>query len=152
MPWPDPPEGLIFPPFAYIPGKNSRHPENFFEDIKASVTRDICPSDLQDTAAFKAGLAYLDAGYFWECHEVLEAVWMRTEDPSPEREMVQALIQLANAKLKLLMDKPRAALRLCDMVVAHLARCHPRDGVLGLGIDCVARRTEIARTDAIRAL
>lgn len=147
MPWPNSPDGLVFPPFAHIPGKNSRHPEDWFDRIKASVTPDISPTDLHHTLAFKTGLVYLDAGYFWECHEVLEAVWMATRDPSVERELVQALIQLANAKLKLLMDRPRAARRLCDMVDAHLASCDDCKVVLGLGIDNVLLRTKAVRAE-----
>jgi uncharacterized protein len=119
---PEAPGGIPMPPHAYVPGRNARHPEDWFDAIKAGVTPDLSAAALADTAAWRAGLAYLDAGYFWECHEVLEAVWMQTPDPSPEREMVQAVIQLANARLKLRMDRPRATLRLCAMVEGHLAR------------------------------
>ncbi|MGB3246496.1 MAG: DUF309 domain-containing protein [Sulfitobacter sp.] len=120
------------PPYPYVPGKNVRHPEDWFDEIKSSVTGDLRPEDLDETAAWKAGRAYFDAGFFWECHEVLEAVWMQTPQGTPEREMAQALIQLANARLKLRMDKPRAVLRLCDMVAAHLEKCPQDRPVLGL--------------------
>ncbi|MGZ2259187.1 DUF309 domain-containing protein [Roseobacter sp. A03A-229] len=122
------------PPYAFIPGQTARHPETWFDEIKASVKAGMAPDDLQQTAAFQTGLAYLGAGYFWECHEVLEAVWMQTTDPSPEREVVQALIQLANARLKLAMLRPKAAHRLCEMVEAHLLRCEGDAAVLGLRI------------------
>lgn len=72
---------------------------------------------------------------------------MATRDPSVERELVQALIQLANAKLKLLMDRPRAARRLCDMVDAHLARCNDCKVVLGLGLDSILFRTKVVRVE-----
>jgi len=120
------------PPHAYVPGQNARHPEGWFDDIKASVTTDLPVDLLHLTEAWQAGLAYLDAGYFWECHEVLEAVWMQTPLNTPEREMTQAVIQLANARLKLRMDKPRAVRRLCDMVMVHLDRCPDGVAVLGL--------------------
>ncbi|WP_299854594.1 DUF309 domain-containing protein [uncultured Roseobacter sp.] len=148
MPWPNLPPGIRLPPHVYVPGKNARHPEDWFDLIKASVTPDIPSAELHRTTAFQTGLAYLQAGYFWECHEVLEAVWMQTSDPSPEREMVQALIQLANARLKLLMGKPRAARRLCDMVQAHLTRCDQHKVVLGMGIEEVRARLAAVRADA----
>ena len=94
-----------FPDHVYVPGASARHPEGWFDALKVDTP-----------TALKAGLVYFEAGYFWECHEVLEAVWMEAEDPSAERDMVQAIIQLANARLKLLMKRPRAADRLCDLV------------------------------------
>lgn len=120
------------PPHAYVPGQNARHPEDWFDTIKATVTSDIPTARMHETAAWIAGRAYFDAGYYWECHEVLEAVWMQTPDGTAEREMVQALIQLANARLKLRMNRPRATIRLCGMVDAHLARCAGSDMILGL--------------------
>lgn len=123
---------IEMPPHAYIPGQTARHPEDWFDQIKETVSADIPPDRLHQTSAWKSGLAYLEAGYFWECHEVLEAVWMQAPVGSSEREMVQAVIQLANARLKLLMGKPRAVARLCEMVRAHLDRCPPQREVLGL--------------------
>ena len=120
------------PPHAFIPGKNARHPDDWFDEIKSSVHAGLAPSQLQHTAAFRAGIIYLETGYFWECHEVLEAVWMQAPNETPEREMVQALIQLANAKLKILMLRPRAAMRLCVMVEQHLARCPAGVPILGV--------------------
>ena len=128
----DPLGRFVMPPHAYVPGQNTRHPENLFDPIKSSVNADLGPESLHKTTAFQAGLVYLDTGFFWECHEVLEAVWMQAPDGTPEREMMQALIQLANAKLKVLMQRPRAAMRLCDMVTAHLDRCPKRQAILGV--------------------
>lgn len=144
--WPELSEALR-PPHVYVPGQTPRHPEGWFDEIKSTVGVATAPTVLHQTPAFQTGLAYLGAGYFWECHEVLEAVWMRTADPSAERDLVQALIQLANARLKLLMERPRAARRLCDMVQAHLARC-PADGpVLGVRIDLLQRELQVTRSE-----
>lgn len=129
---------FALPPHAYIPGQTPRHPEDWFDPIKASVTDAIPTLNLHKTDAFQAGLFYFHQGYFWECHEVLEAVWMHCPDPSPEREMTQALIQLANARLKHLMGKPRAVQRLCDLVEGHLARCAGVDVVMGLSVAQIA--------------
>lgn len=126
-----PPE-IPMPPHVYVPGFSPRHPANLFDDIKASVRPSIPPEQLHSSKAFIAGRVYYEAGFFWECHEVLEAVWRQTKDPSPERDMVLAFIQLANARLKVLMLQPRAALRLCDMVETHLSRCPKDRAVLGL--------------------
>ena len=129
-----------------MPGLNARHPEEWFDPIKAGIAGSGDPAALQDSDAWKAGLAYLDEGYFWECHEVLEAVWLQTPDGSAEREMVQAIIQLANARLKLRMDRPRAAARLCAMVRAHLDRCPGARDILGLMAAEVAEWTTDTET------
>ena len=63
---------------------------------------------------------------------MLEAVWLHTPEWSAERDMVQALIQLANARIKIRMQRPNAARRLCDMVLAHLSRCPVAVPTLGL--------------------
>ncbi|MEW9918348.1 DUF309 domain-containing protein [Marimonas sp. MJW-29] len=137
--------GILMPPHAYVPGQTARHAEDWFDAIKASVTEKTPVDALADTSAFRAGLAYLEAGYFWECHEVLEAVWMRTPPGTEEREMVQALIQLANARLKLRMDRPKAAMRLCDMVEEHVRRL-PRDkAILGQHAAALAKAVEGVR-------
>ena len=134
---PDPGTDIPLPPYAYVPGQNARHPEDWFDAIKASVTPETPPHLLHNTRAWCAGLAYLKAGYYWECHEVLEAVWMQAPNPSPEREMTQAIIQLANAKLKLKMGRPNAARRLAEMVRAHLACCPADRPILGVQVDWV---------------
>lgn len=130
----DLPHGIPAPPHAHVPGVNARHAEDWFDQIKQSVTPEIPATHLHLTAAWTTGIAYLKAGYFWECHEVLEAVWMQTRDGTAERDMVQALIQLANARLKQRMGRPQAAWRLCNMVHAHLSRCPIDRAILGLNV------------------
>jgi len=57
---------------------------------------------------------------------------------------VQAIIQLANARLKLRMDRPGAARRLCGMVRAHLDRVP--EGAAPLGLDPSAWRRRLDET------
>ncbi|WP_227268300.1 DUF309 domain-containing protein [Roseobacter weihaiensis] len=149
---PDTLREIPLPPHVYVPGFSPRHAPTWFDDIKASVRPDIPPHQLHRTDAFIAGRTYFDAGFFWECHEVLEAVWMQTRDPSSERDMVLALIQLANARLKVLMRQPRAAWRLCDMVETHLSRCPSDRTVLGLYVPDMLSQVSEARLIAKDAM
>ena len=142
------PDDIPLPPHVYVPGRSPRHPDGWFYEIKNTVTQDVSPEKLRETRAFMAGLKYLEHGYYWECHEVLEAVWMRTNDPSPERDMVSAIIQLANARLKILMGLPRAARRLCDMVDTHLSRCPEAAPTLGLMVVDMKRKVEQTRENS----
>lgn len=151
----DPSHDIPLPPHVYVPGFSPRHPASLFEEIKRSVTPHVAPCDLHDTLAFRAGRFYFEQGYFWECHEVLEPVWQHSSDPSPERDMVLALIQLANARLKVLMRQPRAAWRLCDMVGTHLSRCPTDRPIHGLTVQEMLAQVAIARRvakDAMQAL
>lgn len=138
-------DDIPLPPHVYVPGRSPRHPDAWFDEIKASVTPDVKPAELDRTRAFKAGLKYLENGYYWECHEVLEAVWMQTKDPSPERDMVLAIIQLANARLKILMGLPRAANRLCEMVETHLSRCPQAEPTLGQKVSSILDKVNETR-------
>lgn len=121
---------LVTPPQAYVPGQTERHAEGAFDGIRQSALPGMTVDELAQSAAFRHGLTWLDEGYFWEAHEVLEPVWMAL--PAGEaRSFVQGLIQLANALLKEKMEKPKAALRLCT-IVRELV---PEGGDLVVGVD-----------------
>jgi len=108
------------PPYAYVPGRTPRHDEGRWDEVRATVEPGMDADELAASPAFTAGMAFFENGYFWEAHEVWEAVWMACPPNSAEHRFVQALIQLANAELKLAMERPRAALRLCAIAEAHL--------------------------------
>jgi len=76
----------------------------------------MSPAQLAQSEAFCMGLYYFRSGYFWEAHELFEPVWMALEEGSDDRRFLQALIQLTNAQLKIKMQRPKAAKRLCMMV------------------------------------
>ena len=137
--------GVLVPPHAHVPGLNARHPEDWFDHIKASVSDETPIQLLGQTEAWQVGLSYFHDGYFWECHEVLEAVWMRAPDPSPDRTLIQAMIQLANARLKIRMGKPNAARRLCIMVDDLLGQCGAAETILGLQLSDVSAWVEATR-------
>lgn len=91
-------------PAPHLPGQNARPPEGA-----------IAPG-------LEEGLAWYAAGYFWEAHEAWEPVWMAAPANSRERAVLQAMIQMANARLKLRMGRPGAAARILGLVDDHLAR------------------------------
>ena len=98
------------PPYAHVPGQNARHAEGAFDAICATAVGD--PAALERSAAWRAGLEWLDRGYFWEAHEAMEAVWQALPVNSAERRLVRAMIQAANAGLKARMRQMRAVARL----------------------------------------
>jgi predicted metal-dependent hydrolase len=80
-------------------------------------------------------------GYFWEAHEVLEALWLRAVPNSRERHLLQGFIQRANAGLKSAMGAERASRRLWGLAAEHFAcaRGLTAIDVEGLHKDAVAR-------------
>lgn len=121
---------LLLPSHAYIPGKNPRHDGDAFSAVRQTAAARLGIADLAASDAFQAGLLFIDKGYYWEAHEVLEAVWLALPPASSERQLVQALIQFANARLKLVMGRKSAAGRLAAIAARHLAEAalagHPR--------------------------
>lgn len=116
---------IWFPDVAYLPGNTPRHPDDAFAALRASVVPGMDAGALISTAAWRAGHVYLAAGFFWEAHEMLEPVWLALPQNSAERAVVQAVIQLANAALKLLMGRETAARRICDLAEALLPVAGP---------------------------
>ena len=118
------PAGVRWPAHAYVPGRNERHPDDAFDELKRTVRPGAAVDELVACEAFGTALRWLDAGYGWEAHELLEPVWMALPDGGAERRFVQALIQLANGRLKLAMGRPKAARRLVGLARGLL----PPDG------------------------
>lgn len=110
---------IPLPDHAYIPGETTRHASGAFDVFHDSVLPGSSAKELTETIAWRAGLLFLQKGYFWEAHEVLEPVWMALPDDDPDRQLVQALIQYANAGLKRRMNRPKAAQRLAVLASAH---------------------------------
>lgn len=98
------------PERAYVPGQTPRHPDGAFEAFKADAALGLT----SETA--RLAVVWLRSGFFWETHELLEAVWMALPDGTPEKRLAQAAIQLANAHLKARMGRPNATARLCDQI------------------------------------
>ena len=82
-------EARFFPPYAHEPGRNERHPDGLFADLRASARPGMAAEALAECAAWRIGLAFYRAGFHWEAHEVLEPVW--TAAPPNSRERAAAL-------------------------------------------------------------
>ena len=99
------------PPYAYIPGETPRHEEALFEFLKEDISGTPC-NLLNTTKAWAYGMIFLEEEYFWESHEVFEAIWMACLPNTAEKLFVQSIIQRANAGLKRKMKRENAAQRL----------------------------------------
>src|SRR6202046_4269718 len=108
-----PAPGLPLPRWAYTPGGTGEAEADYDTLWQAKA---LVPSRFGDFVparhpALRYGITLNDAGYFWESHEVLEAVWAAAPQGGRERPLLRACIQIANANLKLRMRKPHATAR-----------------------------------------
>lgn len=109
------PDGLDLPVVPYLPGFTPRPEEGFYDLPKRGLEQGAAPSQLASSSAFQGGLEAFYFSYFWEAHELWEAVWMCLPPASAERHLLRGLIQLANAGLKIRMARAKAADRILEM-------------------------------------
>ena len=114
---------LPLPRWAYVPGEtaDAEADHDTLWQAKALVPsrfRGFVPAR---HPALRYGIALNDSGYFWESQEILEAVWAAAPQGGRERMLLRACIQIANANLRLRMQKPRAAARLLREAIGELA-------------------------------
>ena len=120
---PSGPVNLALPRWAYVPGESAAaEPDHdTLWHAKALVPSRFGGFVPARHPALRYGIALNDAGYFWESQEILQAVWAAAPQGGRERMLLRACIQIANANLRLRMQKPRAAARLLGEALGELA-------------------------------
>jgi hypothetical protein len=113
---------LALPRWAYVPGETAEAEAD--RDTMATA-KALVPSRFSGFVparhpALRYALALNAAGYFWESQEVLEAVWAAAPQGGRERILLRACIQIANANLRLRMQKPHAAARFLGEALKEL--------------------------------
>lgn len=130
------------PAWRHLPGINERPAETRFDNIKSAALPVTEDATAARNPAWRYGLLLLNAGYYWEAHEVLERVWLNAPPNSREQRLVQAVIHVANGALKREMGRSNAARRLAALGRSRfLDAFGSRSGRL-MGLD---------REDALRA-
>jgi hypothetical protein len=119
---------MAMPGWAYNPGTDGAPDREPLETAKRLVPLRFDGSVPADHPAFLYGLALHDGGFFWEAHEVWEAVWKAAPMNGRDRLALRSLIQIANAGLKQRQARPRAAARLLDEARALLGELLSRGG------------------------
>ena len=72
----------------------------------------------EESKLFLKALALFNEKYFWECHEVLEDIWMIKAPPL--KTFIQGIIQAAAAFYHVLNENPRGVLKLSGDSLAKL--------------------------------
>src|SRR6201996_1055598 len=111
---------LTLPRWAYVPRVETEADHATLAMAKALVPARFNGFVPARHPALRYGLGLNDSGFFWESHEILEAVWAAAPQGGRERILLRACIQIANANLKLRMGKSHAASRLFGEALAEL--------------------------------
>lgn len=143
---------LALPRWAYVPGVDTQADRAALDRVKALVPARFDGHVSASHPALLYGLRLNDEGFFWEAHEILEAVWKAAPQGGLDRLCLRACIQIANANLKLKMGKPRAVGRLRADAAAEFAelavrRRGERTGSFAAGYP-VAAMVELLRARA----
>jgi hypothetical protein len=135
---------LRLPLHAYVPGQGMEPDRAPLEQAKALVPERFAAGVPAQHPALQFGVELYEAGYFWEAHEVLEAVWKAAPMNGRDRIALRALIQFANAALKKRMGQHTAHGRLLEDAFAALwelsLRPDGEDGMESLAAELDARR------------
>ena len=124
------PEWRCVPVHAAVPDRERLDP------VTADVPERLDAEAAARHPAFLFGIDLFNTGFFWEAHEVWEPCWMALAPNSRERTGCQALIQGANACLKLRLGWRKAFFRLNDEV-SRLGReaAAGQSAVLGIALE-----------------
>lgn len=114
------------PAWQYVPGKNQRHEEGFLDCIISQSPDEF--EQVPQSVPWYFAKRLLQGAYFWEAHEVLEALWMQAPQNSREKSLLQGIIHLANGALKERMGRERAMERLKKEAELCFDRAYQRGG------------------------
>lgn len=134
---------LELPDVPHWPGRTPRPAEAVFAPFIDALPERLAVEAYATSPAFQAGLEAFRRGYFWEAHELWEAVWTRLPPASAERFLLRGAIQLANAGLKRRMGRAGAAERLLALADEALAEA-ARRGLRGEGFSPPLLRAQVA--------
>ena len=112
------------PDYKHLPGKNARPDDGLLESIAHSASAVTDDASYRSNVAWLYGIRLFNNGFYWEAHEVLEAVWNNAAPNSREKHLVQGVIQMANAQLKASLEQTKAADRLQKLAAECITRAY----------------------------
>lgn len=113
-------DNLPLPRWVHVPGEEHEADHATLARAKALVPARFEGFVPASQPALRYGLALNDAGFFWECHEILEAIWAAAPQGGRDRILLRACVQVANANLKLKLKRHGAVVRLIREALAEL--------------------------------
>lgn len=124
-----------FPPYRYVPGRHphpTRDAAGHSRHLAAQALEPVSGASWAGHEPYRFACDLYNHGWFWEAHEAWESLWHLATRGSPERALLQGLIQVAGAHLKRHIGQEDGAGRLAARADVHLARAEPHAGPDGL--------------------
>jgi len=155
---PLPPEPLAprystqpFPAYRYVPRLNP-HPcadprGHSYQPPGVSHPRPplLPPERWSECEAWRFGVDLFNHAYWWETHEIWEAIWQQSDKGGPQGRFLQGLIQVAAALLKRHVGEAEGTARLLERSRAHLDFVAPRVAAVYMGLALGAWREAVSR-------
>jgi hypothetical protein len=91
-----------FPPYAHRPGRTPhprRDPQGHSHGLPEPAPAPFPPHAWRSSAEYLFGVDLFNHGYWWECHEMFEAIWHAVGHETLQGRFLQGLIQIAAALL-----------------------------------------------------
>ena len=131
-----------FPAYRFIPGQ-SPHPRRDRQGHSYGQPEPtpppFMPEEWWDSEWYLYGIDLYNYGYWWECHEVFEGLWHAVGPDLPQGQFLQALIQVAAANLKRLVNASEPTHTLSQ---AALERLQKFSGIY-MGVDVSALSEDV---------
>ena len=94
----------LLPPYTYVPGgpwpHPARSPRGHSWGRQQEDAAPIVADQWQASPAYLRGVELFNQGYYWEAHECWESLWHAHGRRGPTAELLQGLIKLAAAGVK----------------------------------------------------
>ena len=97
------PPRRTFPPYSYVTGRfphPTRDPAGHSYAAAPPQVEPISPADWQRSDEYRWACELFNHGYYWESHEAWESLWHAAGRSGPTAELLQGLIKLAAAGVK----------------------------------------------------
>lgn len=92
-----------FPSYAFVSGyypHPNNDPEGHSYGKPEQTPEKLDPGNWQKSQLYLYGIDLFNRGYYWEAHEIWEALWRLTESGDPAELLLHGLIKLAAAGVK----------------------------------------------------
>lgn len=144
--------GAAFPPYSYVPGGPWPHPirspSGHLHGRAHELAAPIEAGRWAQSPLYLRGIELFNEGYYWEAHETWEPLWLVHGRRGATAALLQALIKMAAAGVKIRERRPDGARTHAARASLLLAQCRQQSGNHQLGLDlgqCIAHCEEIVR-------
>jgi hypothetical protein len=137
---------LPLPPYRHRPGATPhprRDPSGHSFGKTEAPHPPWRPEEWRTLEAWLHGVDLYNGGWFWEAHEVLEALWIAGDRTTPHARFVRGVILISAACLNRELGKSGGGARQAALGVRHLERVLPRHPVY-MGIEVRPFTTAVA--------